>query len=801
MKRRAVCGLCLVGVLLAAPAAAQFVTADALSKFVDESLSPYRHNPSPDWEDTLYAIAKSERSPDTVLAEFARRMRVSPDVARVYATVIVESVVDDETCQAARVRPARCAFAPGQPRYERAASAGLADATGNLLVIVSRSKPFTRWDQAAVVTLARKHRAATTIFSAMYDWRADPAHLMALMASGRRSDHEATLAARKHRWESSWSRQDDALRLAMLEGLEQSAATQAASTESRAALAQWALSLKLKLRLADAALEGYYAYPAAIRNLLPNPMQACLKVAKDCSEVAEAGYALADELAAALWTAGHEDDAQRLLQTEIADLGTRSAESLPRYQALSEAIAPAHRKEDLYPLFIDGHLPGQSRPQSWVSLTLGGGSGWLFTVRNSGSAVRHVVAGRLRAAGHDDMAAYLEEADWSSNRGNADPVLSAVAAMFPPAVQDRQSYWDRRLEKVATPVRDTVTDGPVRVSIRDLPAWWDEQPLPESIPAWRQGDPAQTPPDGASLPVDRNAVVRYEDRNGERAVVYLSSEYDLSGETPAFGIWFARTIGGAWAAPLYLGLQQHYPYVVTPGSRMPLLDGNRLRLEVQVREIDSTTITFPPLSLDLKRSVDGLFLDFDLATLGADRDGDGLTDIEERRLGLDFTNADTDGDSVPDARDPLPLVPYRASSVHDDALARALVSEIFGRQPVPIVVQPGRAPTIDDIMAGARTGDAVSQRTRTRFLVGRPSMFAGVATPFRLIVYSPQDVEALNRGSAPFYPARIAHTFSSLDGTRHFVEWSASWTGGSFMVTCATPDRPCSVQAISTWIS
>jgi hypothetical protein len=74
--------------------------------------------------------------------------------------------------------------------------------------------------------------------------------------------------------------------------------------------------------------------------------------------------------------------------------------------------------------------------------------------------------------------------------------------MFPPAVQGRQSYWDRRLEKVATPVRDTVTDGPVRVSIRDLPAWWNEQPLPESIPAWRDGDPAQTPPDGASLPVD-----------------------------------------------------------------------------------------------------------------------------------------------------------------------------------------------------------------------------------------------------------------------------------------------------------
>jgi hypothetical protein len=68
-----------------------------------------------------------------------------------------------------------------------------------------------------------------------------------------------------------------------------------------------------------------------------------------------------------------------------------------------------------------------------------------------------------------------------------------------------------------------------------------------------------------------------------------------------------------------------------------------------------------------------MYLEFDLATLAVDRDGDGLTDIEEHRLGLDFSNADTDGDGVPDGRDPLPLVRYQPPPGSDDPLALAIV--------------------------------------------------------------------------------------------------------------------------------
>lgn len=803
MALRIVYGACLAGLLVAAPAASQSVTADALASFVEESDGQIAPD-LPDWEDLLYQAAKANRTPETAIAAFARRIGVSRDAALSYAAVIIEAVVRDETCVGPRERPERpaaCRFLPGQPRYERAAVAGNADRSGNLLIVVGKGRWFSRSDHASFFALARKHRAAKAIFSSLLDHSRDPAYLLALAFMGPLTDRLAVVATGEHR--ESWSRGHAALRLAMIEALEQSASSRWASHEARAALAQWSLSSKLELGLVDEAVSSFQAYPAAIRARLPLPLTACRKVMKDCSDFARSGYALTDELAAALWTTGHRLEAMKLLQEEHPNLDSRWRESVTTYKALSDAIAlgPRQRIEDLYPLFIDGRLPDDPPPTFPGVLFSFHGNGWLFTIRDAGLSTRRVVAGRLRAAGHGDMADYLEEVGRPPGAGSADPLLEAVAAMFPPDVSRRRSFWEARLAQVVVPPRE-VKDASVAVTTRELPVWWTERPLPAAMAAWRDTDPAQTPPDGASLPVDRNAVVRYEEVNGERAIVYLSTEYDLPGETSAAGLWFARTVGGRWSRPLYLGLQRNYPYVATPASNLPLLEGDRLRIEVQVREIDSSTMTFPPVRVDLKRSADGLYLDIDLGVLAADRDGDGLTDIEERRLGLDFTVADSDGDGVPDASDPLPLVRYRASASPRDRLARAIVSAIIGFAPVPIVIPAGDAPTIERVMTGDAAGAAASRRTRTRFLIGDPSMFAHLATPFPLIIYSPRDVEALNRGSAPFLAPQVLQIFSSLDGTQHYVEWSAGWAGGAFTVTCSgQSDADCTTTRISSWIT
>jgi hypothetical protein len=789
----------LVLTLASTPAVSQTIRGEDLARFTEISKDQIRDAGSQDWDDVLYGLANSTRAPDAVVAEFARRIDVDSSAARDYISVILESVLYDDACGDERpVDPDRCVFAPGRSEYDRVAAIARRDRSGKLLIAVGKNVRGTIVDEAGFFTLTRSHPAASTIFGRLLEVRHGANYLLAGGAAGPVAERTAVIAAvnELNYFRTGWSRQDDSWRLALIEAVERTAATGPASMRTRAALAQTALWWKLELGLIDEAVASYYSYPPAVRSLLPLPMSACRAIAKACAH--DDRYRLSDELAAALWLTGHKEDARRWLQDEIADYAARG-DTTGRYRALVESFTPSHDAKDLFPLFMQGRLPGEpDHDNDGLGRIRFAEPGWLFQVRPAGTAVRRVVAARLRDAGYADMAASLETPAGEPRYLKTTPVLIAIAAMYPKRVHTRQEYWQTRIAAAAAG-GTRAPAGTVHISTRDLPPWWTEKALPASIAAWRDDETPQKPPEHASLPVDPDAVVRYEERNGERALVYLSTEYDLPGETPAAGLWFARTVGGMWTRPLYLGLQQHFPYVVTSGSRLPMLDDGRLRVEVQVREIDTATITFPPVSLDLKRSADGLYLEFDLAALAADRDGDGLTDIEERRIGLDFSNADTDGDGIPDGRDPLPLVRYRPPSTREDDMAAAIVAQIFGGEPHPIVV--GVAPTLDDVMRGDPRGDAAQAMARTRFLVGDPAIFASVAPRFRLIVYSPADVEALGRGAAPFYAPRIAHIFSSLDGTTHYVEWSAAWAGGSFMVTCHTPGKPCTVAQLTSWIT
>jgi hypothetical protein len=78
-------------------------------------------------------------------------------------------------------------------------------------------------------------------------------------------------------------------------------------------------------------------------------------------------------------------------------------------------------------------------------------------------------------------------------------------------------------------------------------------------------------------------------------------------------------------------------------------------------------------------------------------------------------------------------------------------------------------------------------------------MFAGVATPFLLLVYSSDDLAALGRGT-PYDPLKF-DILSSLDGKMHYVEWASSGSRGSFIVTCETPATSCTVtSSLEPWI-
>src|SRR5882724_6523784 len=158
-------------------------------------------------------------------------------------------------------------------------------------------------------------------------------------------------------------------------------------------------------------------------------------------------------------------------------------------------------------------------------------------------------------------------------------------------------------------------------------------------------------------------LVRAERQGLRAAALVLSPDYDPGTEISSGGYWvlLSEDGGRTWSAPLYTGLRIHTPYVVRAASALPLFAGDHLQVEVEVRELDPASISFPPVrEIRVKRQARGLYLDLRLADLTRDTDGDGLTDLAEERLLTDPRRPDSDGDGIPDGRDPLPLVPWRA---------------------------------------------------------------------------------------------------------------------------------------------
>jgi hypothetical protein len=82
-----------------------------------------------------------------------------------------------------------------------------------------------------------------------------------------------------------------------------------------------------------------------------------------------------------------------------------------------------------------------------------------------------------------------------------------------------------------------------------------------------------------------------------------------------------------------------------------------------------------------------------LSTLTQDSDGDGWTDIEEERLGLDPKNRDTDADGIPDGEDICPNYAPKADEENDDEvriLQKAVLAEYgLSRSRTLLLVGPG----------------------------------------------------------------------------------------------------------------
>ncbi|ESQ80544.1 hypothetical protein [Asticcacaulis sp. YBE204] len=786
----------LILALTATPAAAELPK--SWQAFLEESSAAYSKVEAGHFEDQLYAAAKTAPTREVAVADFGRRLRLDPARAGDYAELIVDSVLYFHSCESAD----SCVFAPGTPLYDRIRQLTPTEATGGLLSAILETAAL-RGEVAGQIPLIEAHPAALSLLRHFYEYGADTGFLAAALL--KVPDDPTGLPPLLFDQASFSGTQDEmsGLVYAVLETTEARMADTPAGQMWRLQIAQQLLDEMLRLGLTHAAVERYLAYPDAVRNRLPF-LPVGWAPADQCRQAGDS-LAFANRMAAALWVEGHEAEA-RALWAFTLPAGWRKASPVSGFDPVREALHPTVKDGALFTLYLDERR-GQKKGTDTCGNEIGGlqGGGVLFQMAQHSASEREIVARRLQAAGYGDMAAWLRS-QGEYRYISEDPSLwQGREAQIPDKVRVRQTAWAERIAAARTAETERLkaaVAGPIHVAA-PAPVVWAEKPLPEGVAAW-QGDEGPEVPKSAQLPERMDYVLRYEASGEDAAVVFASGEYDMSGEIPAFGLWLGLKRKGRWEAPLYLGMQQHFPYVVTPGSHLPLIRDDHLQLEVRAREIDPDTIIFPPVNTQFKREADGLYLDIPLAELRADRDGDGLTDIEERRIGLDPARNDSDGDGVDDGRDSLPLTAYHPNSdSRTDQIARIILRQLMGHDAGAIVVAPrGKTASnaLDDILSATLGTPAPEGPRGTMFIVSARDIFSGIVqTPFRLIVYSPADLDHLGRGKVPFYPPQVTTIFASPDGSAFYVDWSASWVGGSFIVRCK--GDKCSVKELSRWIT
>lgn len=460
------------------------------------------------------------------------------------------------------------------------------------------------------------------------------------------------------------------------------------------------------------------------------------------------------------------------------------------WQALDRLVATEHRSEDPFDLlaelalaadsFGDGGLSGRATVyQALAELALVEGYG-----------------GFARFFFHSFEASVTWESQAFTPSANSEdnPFLDG----FPHAARAAHALVDRLvLQKDALGDRLTEAERPDPLAgrISELLTHpplvpFRERTLPKGVPVGARGQSEF--PAGLPVPPDLR-IVRAERRGNETVAVGLAQALDPVGEVSAGGYWIARsTDGGASWTRLYTGLRQLQPYEVVEHSALPLLADDGVRIEVRVRELDESSITFPPVAMRTKREEDGLFLELPWEELERDRDADGLTDLVEERLLTDPEEADTDGDGVDDAEDPLPTVAFSAVNDPSSQALAALLTRISGEQARAILP---RCPEGDSLCFGRpHLGEG-----RTHFVVGERSRWAGLAPRHRTIVLTRDELEAARDRFGVLYATRFPLIEVDRSGERAVIIWDRSWQGGAAYLRRG--DDGWNVEIRSSWIT
>jgi len=770
-----------------------------LRLFREESYSRGMKQPE-DAEDELMVIANAQQDADSVVRAFAEQRAISPAGAASFLGLVADSLRDQLACE----REGCDAGSIDAIARRYAATLASEDPTGDLLVPLVKN--LTDRVTPGLLATMRDHPSYREVLTELYDYTRDGTYLVPLLERAGPDGSVLLLLPRAGDGVS------DDIRIAVLERLleQRPAGSMTAEQASRVALY---LNLLIEDGLADRARAFLDSLPAAdvaafwaAYHALGSESYARTR---DRNE-----FELVLNLTAAYMVADREPEARALLgrlssapKDDLLDpSGDEALASL-----LAEALEPRIENRALYDYMIVGRVLDEATitelaEERRLSSTLG----WLWAARASAPAARTVAQRLVTIAGYPDMVDYLAGEDFrryeatSENETTAE-LRSALGAALGPQFAERNA-------EIRESIRSAL--GIDNLRARELarrtaragaqpavaPFELAEKPVPESYrkALGRAAVLSELPP-GAALPVEPYQAARVAHGEGDDwYVVYTSHALDPVGEVSNGGYWLARSQDGGktWAAPWYLGLQEYFPYVVRPDSRLPIVVDGKIQLEVLVRELDTRSITFPPVSLATKAERDNVYLEFTLADVTRDSDADGLTDIVEQRLGTDPASQDSDGDGLRDDVDGVPLVPYDAGALRTARIASAFLQAVYGVESAALItgVASDRAPEVEQVLRDIfDSPHPAIDPEQTLFISGDPALFAGVNPRVRVIVGAPA-----GRGGV-FYPLEVESVLVNQDASSVYIIWSAGWRGGEILLT-GGPERY-TIHELRNWIT
>jgi len=290
--------------------------------------------------------------------------------------------------------------------------------------------------------------------------------------------------------------------------------------------------------------------------------------------------------------------------------------------------------------------------------------------------------------------------------------------------------------------------------------------------------------------------LRLERHRDEVAGVAVAQTLDPVGELGLGGYWIVHSSDGGrkWDAPLYTGLRENMPYVVVPASRLPLITNGGIQIEVELRELDLSSITFPPLGLRTKREAKNLYIEFAWDALRRDSDNDGLTDLVEERIVTDPRNADTDGDGIVDGKDGLPQVALIAAPSADAEVLGTLFGGIRLGMGALIIGLPS---TQEQRLECVRRASAIE--TPTLFLIADRQSFAPMNLTRRVAVFTQAEHELYEKKFGPSYFGEIEYFLVRRDGKKAVVYVNEHWAGNEYELK--KTKKGWTVKTIGGWVT